>query len=115
MGQGDSRIRQDRTIAAGLAGGGALCTLLAAGSGEGFLAVAAAGLLIGSMMAIRRTVQHQPYAYWIAWAISVPISLLLAWASPLARVLLLPWAGISAVIALVLAARWRAHRARPSR
>ncbi|UQI49835.1 hypothetical protein M1P56_35690 (plasmid) [Streptomyces sp. HU2014] len=110
MRQSAGWTQQDRRTAAGLAGGSVLCVVLAAGTGTRALAVVAAGLVLSAMLLVRRVVQDQPYASWIAWAASAVAALLLAWASPMARVLALPGAGISALVAVLLAARWRARR-----
>jgi hypothetical protein len=74
MAQSEGQVRQDRATAAGLAGG---AVVLAVGTGERWPVMVAAGMLVGALMAYRRTVQDQPYAYWVAWVAGA----VLAWST----------------------------------
>jgi hypothetical protein len=104
--------QRDRETAAGLAGGAVVCVLLAAGSGERWPVLFAAGMVIGAVAVHRRCVRDQPYASWVAWASGAVVSLLLLWAQPgeADRLVLLPWAVVCVLAAAVLFVRWRSHR-----
>ncbi|MFF4205506.1 hypothetical protein ACFYZ8_33210 [Streptomyces sp. NPDC001668] len=115
MGTSDKQQRQAVRAAAGLAGGAALCALLAAASTQHWPVLLSVGLLAGAVGVYRRAVAGQAYSYWAAWAAAPVMTLLLLWAQPpsmyeAARLLALPWAAVSALVAAVLFALWHSRR-----
>ncbi|MYT25018.1 hypothetical protein GTW69_32890 [Streptomyces sp. SID7760] len=101
---------QDRRIAGSLACGAAVFAFLTLVTGTLFLAVTASGLLVGALMAHRRTLEPRPYWDWPAWLTGATVAALLATAADeAARLMLLPLAAAEAIIGLVLLALW-SHR-----
>lgn len=110
----EGQEQPERRAPIGLAAGAVLCVFLAAASGHRYVAVPAFGVTVGAVMAYRKVVEHQPYAYWVAWAAGVGLSLLVAWMEPGSALVTLPWAAASAIVSVVLFARWRAHQSHES-
>ncbi|MFB7865379.1 hypothetical protein [Streptomyces sp. NPDC056069] len=107
----DSRTqtRNDRTTAAGMLGGAAVCGALAGATGSTAPVWLACGLLVGALMIYRRTVERRPYSYWLAWVTGAAVALLLAWQTEeeFTRLVSLGLAGVEFLVALVLFVLWR--------
>lgn len=109
-----TQLSQDRTTATGLISVAAVCVMLAAVTGSHWLVLTTIGLLVGSLLTIRRTLQGQPYAYWLAWAAGSVIAFLVSWVEPGLRFLEIPLACAMALVAAALFPLWWARRAEPT-